>query len=375
MARRNIVLLSTDSRESESKKLHYTEAAASLGLEVRAYPDRRTECVLACSDFRAVDAAWLCKLHGIPGSDPIAASIASQKSLTYQFLQSRGFRTLHWQLPIELRDLQHSFDRPVIVKPDRGSGSFARHPWGYRVFASVDAFRRYLVRNRLLGTFLRYQADPSSGSGRYIVMEYVACKSMFGVASIIGAKRATVYDVHGMRAMSRSMIVDRILFGERHRDMASVAAVAQAFAEIGLRRTVLYVQCVERAGKLYPIDINLRPGTMFDLAASALGHPFYKEALSVFLGRQARMRFSWPSKCVGVRRMSLPLKAGTRRATFGPGGIPLIEKFSYDPARPYDLGHAWPTFAVQCSDRVDFDRRAGSVIARTIVRAARGRDG
>ena len=308
MAPRNVVLLSTGSSESESKSKHYARAAAQLGFGVRAHPDRRTAAVVACSDYRAVDAAWLCQRYGIPGPDPIAATIATHKSLAYSFLRAQGFRMLHWQVPLGGEELRDGFDRPVIVKPDRASGSFSRHPWGYRVFASTSAFHAWLVRNGQLRRFERYQAEPSSWSGRYLVMEYVASRNLYGVAALVGERHATVYDAHEMRTMPGSMVVDRILFGERHRDAPSVARMAAAFAGIGLRRSIVYLQCVERAGRLYPIDINLRPGTMFDLAVDALRLPFYDWALAAFTGRARAARFRWPHRRVGVRRIALALR-------------------------------------------------------------------
>lgn len=369
MSRRNIVLLSSGSKESESKKRHYAIAAASLGLDVLNRPDRGTACVIPCSDFKALDAALLCRQHGIPGSDPIAATIATHKSLTYHFLAERGFRTLFWYLPLNEADLEHGFDRPVIVKPDRGSGSYSIHPWGYRVFESVAGFRRYLVRNRLLDRFLRYQAEPMHWTGRYLVMEYVGGRSMYGVASVIGDRRADVYDVHEMRNAPGSAVVDRILFGEKHRDMGSIAGIAEAFAAIGLHRTICYVQCVERAGRLFAIDLNLRPGSMFDLAAAAMKLPFYTDALAYFTGRAQKMQFAWPHRRIGVRRMVGRLRPGVHKVTYGRGGIPLVKRLSYDAARPYDRVNAWPMFAVPCTGRRDFDRKAAAIATRTTVHA------
>lgn len=370
---RNVVLLSTGGKESESKRLHFAQAADALGFRVADRPDRHTACVIPCSDFKAFEAALMCREHGVPGPDPIAASIATHKSLTYHFLARRGFRTLRWSIPLEDSDLKHGFDRPVIVKPDRGSGSYAVHPWAYRVFGSVSAFRRFLVRNRLLEGFLRYQGTPSYWNGRYLVMEYVPNARLYGVAAAIGDRKAKIYDVHEMGNAPGSAVVDRILFGETHRDMESIAAIPKAFASIGLRRVVCYVQCVERAGRLYPIDLNLRPGSMFDLAVDALKLPFYTDLLRVFTGVDQKMRFAWPHPRVGVRRLVGVLRPGTCDVTYGAGGIPLVDRISYDVSRRYDLGRAWPLFAVPCRNRGEFERKSAAIAEATTISQKRRR--
>jgi hypothetical protein len=371
VSRENIVLLTTWSRESRSKMRQYAAAAAELGLDVREeHPDRRTAGVIACSDHRAVDAAWLCHKHGIPGSDPVAATVATNKSLAYSFIESRGFRTLRWEVPLSEADLRDGLRKPVIVKPDRGSGSRSDHPWGYQAFRSAKAFLDYLRRTRQLQAFLDYQRAPSHWWGRYLLMEYVPGR-LYGVAAAIADGRVAVYDTHGLATMPDSMLIETTLFGEQHEDMRAIARIAEAFAALGLRRTVLYTQCVARGGRLYPIDFNLRPGTMFDLLVGVLRLPFYAQALSFFLGRHRKMRFRWPSRYLGARRMHLPLRPGRRKVSFGPGAIPVVSEFHYDPRKPYDSGHALPIFAVRCTGRRDFDRRSRAVIARTVIHAAR----
>jgi len=365
----NIVLLTTPSRESHSKRRQFAAAARELGLEVRNSPDARTEAVIPCSDYRAVDAAVLCQQHGVPGSNPMAARIATHKSLAYRFLESRGLRTLGWQAPLTDADLLAGMRRPVIVKPDLGSGSFSRYPWGYRVFASARALRDWLRRNGLLQGFLDYQQSPRADVGRFLLMEYVP-SPVYGVACLIGDRGVAVYDRHTMKMMPDSMVVERILFGERHADERFARQVALAFAALGMRRSIFYVQCVARHGRLYAIDFNLRPGTLFDLAVAGAGVRFHTPALAYLLGREPaeRVRFS---RYFGVRRMNAPLQPGRREVTFGTGAIPLMSELHYDPSRPYDAGHALPVFAVRCSGWRDFDRRAEAVIAGTVVNRVR----
>jgi hypothetical protein len=157
-------------------------------------------------------------------------------------------------------------------------------------------------------------------------------------------------------------IVDWMLVGKKHRDADCVVNMIEALAKIGLRRTVVYIQCVDRAGRLYPIDINLRPGTRWELAADALGLPLYRRMLEFMLGLDNRFRFEWPAPYVGIRRMNLPLRGGRRKVEFGPGCVPMISELRYDARKPYDLGHAWPMFAVLCDRPEQFERRARAVI-------------
>jgi len=167
----NIVLLSTDSEESRQKARSWTHAADALGLKVRRTPDRRTRAVLACSDHKFVDAAWLAHAHGVPASGPAAAVIASSKALAYQFLRSRGFEMLPFLVPVSEADFALRWSRPVIVKPEQGSGTFALHPWGYQVFDGLRDFRQFLSRSGHMSAFLENQLHPHPDSGRYVVME------------------------------------------------------------------------------------------------------------------------------------------------------------------------------------------------------------
>lgn len=70
----------------------------------------------------------------------------------------------------------------------------------------------------------------------------------------------------------------------------------QSLHDIGLRQSIIYIQCVEKGGELCPIDINLRPGTMPDRAFHGLGLPFYTAALAYMLGLAETLDFSWPAR-------------------------------------------------------------------------------
>src|SRR3989442_5252361 len=91
MTRPNIVPLAANSFESREKARNWARAAHRLGLAVRRHPDRHTVAILPCSDSRLRDAAWLARNHGIPGVDPVAASVVSSKALPYGVLPSQGF--------------------------------------------------------------------------------------------------------------------------------------------------------------------------------------------------------------------------------------------------------------------------------------------
>ena len=135
--RGNIVVLRSDSYESLMKAQAYADAARRLGLSVRSYPDAGTMAILPASDSRGLDAAWMSRTCGVPGPDPAAVAIARSKSLTYEFLQRKGFDLLPWFVPVHEQDLHRAFAGPIIVKPDSGSGSSSPLPWGYRVFESL----------------------------------------------------------------------------------------------------------------------------------------------------------------------------------------------------------------------------------------------
>jgi hypothetical protein len=368
MGRANIVPLSTDSVESREKALGWTRAARKLGLGVRGHPDQSTVAVIPCSDQRLRDAAWLSRSHGVPGPDPVAAAVLSSKALAYDFLRARGFEMLFSYVPLAGLDLEIRFDRQVIVKPEYGSGTYAPHPWGYRVFASVGELRRWLRRCRLERRFFEAQALPDPRAGRYLIMEYVPTDWLHDVQCIIGDGEAVMYDQHSIALGPGSMRVKTLVLGEQLPQAPTVLAMAREFARLGLRRSLLRIQCIEREGKLYPIDFNMRIGVLVDCLNKKRRLGFYEHALRFMLGQNERMAFSWPSPRVGLHRMYLPLRPGRWRADFGEGAIPLVSDVTYDPRKPYDFGYAWPGFAVLSRSKTEALAKIESVLARTTVR-------
>jgi hypothetical protein len=365
---RNLVLLGTDSRDSQAKAGYYTRAAHELGLEVRDYPDRGTLAVLPCSDFLAVDAARLARACGIPGPDPLMVTIAGDKSLAYEFLRARGFRTLFWHVPMREEDLGIAFDGPVIVKPEKGSGSFAGYPWAYRTFGSLREFGAYLKRHRLYRKFFEYQKRPDSLLGRFFVMAYANTDFIQSVAAVIGDKRVEECAAGELRTDPETKMPMSMIVGKRHREADTAFAMIKALAQAGLRRSVVYLQCIEHRGRLYPMDVNLRTGTLWAAAAEGLDLHLHARILAFQLGLERNLRFRWPAPYIGVWRMPLPLKGGRRRVVFDNGCVPLITELSYDPNKPYDIGHAWPMFAMKFDRREDFYARADAVMADAEVR-------
>jgi hypothetical protein len=363
--RRNIVVLRSDSQDSLAKTDAFSAAARSLGLEVREQPDRDTLAILPASDFRALDAAWMARTYGVPGPDPVMVAIATSKSLTYEFLRRRGFPLLRWCVPQSARDLGVRWPGPVFVKPDAGSGSVSAKPWGYRAFPSLLDFQRFLVRGNLTAQFYQAQRDPQQ---RHLVMEYVAARELWSIATVAGDGPAMLYDTNVMTAMPRWNVIERLLVGARHPDTGSALRMARALAAAGLRRSVIYVQCMQRGGRLYPMDLNLRPGTMWSHCAQALGVRAHEEILAVLLGLKARPSIKWPAPYVGVARV--PMRSGPAevRAEFRHrAAIPLIERTAFARSRPLDNGQAWPRFAVLCERPRDFARKARAIIAATRI--------
>jgi D-alanine-D-alanine ligase-like ATP-grasp enzyme len=369
--RRNIVLAGIDSSISAIKIRAYTAAAHAMGLSVRWLPNADTVAILPVSDFRVLDAAWMCKSHGVPGPDPVVAAIAMSKSLLYQFLQNRGFEVLSWIVPIRDTDLHARLDGPVIVKPDAGSGAASRQPWGYRVFDGMRDFRRWLHLEKLTDRFLDTQVHTREQ--RHIVMQHVEGAQVYSAHTVAGDRGAVLYDTDVIRPMSKSsMVIARVLVGERLPDAPYAVRMASALAAAGLRRSIIYLQFVSRRGKLYPIDLNLRPGALWGQAATALGVPVNEELLAVMLGMKARPLIRWPAPYVGIVRVPTPLRSGRFRVEIGARDAVLLSgETHYDPAKPDHLGHAWPLFALTCDRPEEFDRRADAAAAS--IRLVRSR--
>lgn len=361
--KRNIVLLSSYSRESAAKEKQYRAAADTLNLQVADYPDSNTLGVFACSDFRSVDAANLAALHGVAGPEVLATMIATQKSLAYRFFAQRGFSTLWAHAPLRAEDLKLDVPYAIIVKPDKGSGSFAEHPWAYQRYDSLRHFHDWLVERQLLDAFLAYQNDPNSWYGRYLTMEYIDDSDVYTAAAVAGPESIAVYEGGRLRFTRDTLQCEWMLIGDRHPRHEQISRMIQALYDIGLRQSVIYIQCVEKDGQLCAIDINLRPGTMPDRAFHGLGLPYYRAALAYMLGMSDSLDFTWVAPYVGIRRVVLPLEHGRRKVQFGAGCVPLIEEVAYDSNRPFDLGHAWPMFAVSGQDGAHCARLAESLVS------------
>ena len=338
-------------------------AAARLGLEVRVHPNDKTVAVLPASDSRGLDAAWMARTYGVPGPDPVAVGIARSKSLTYEFLSRRGFELLRWLVPVCERDLRGSIGGPVIVKPDCGTGSSSPQPWGYRVFDDLRDFRRYLYRENLLERFFATQSTRPDQ--KQLVMEYVDA-DLWSVGTVAGNGTAHLYDCNVMQTLPNSKVMGRVLLGVRHPDVQTPVRMAGVLANAGLRRSIIYFQCVPRNGRLYPFDLNLRPGTMWEQAAVCLRVPAYDEVLAVLLGLKDRPQIRWPARHIGLVRVPRELRRGEYRAKCSdPSAIPVIDRVRYDPAKPYDAGHAFAMYALVCRRPSDFHPRAAAVIAGT----------
>lgn len=369
----NIVLLGSDSSDSRLKSEAYGTAARRLGLETRDYPDRHTAAVIPTSDSRALDAAWMARHHGIPGPEPIAVAIASSKSLAYEFLCARGFALLPWMVPSDERDLEHDLGGRVIVKPDVGSGSTGTAPWSYRVFADLRDFRRYLSREGLMRRFI---ARQRYGSGRHLAMRYVEQSEIFAVQTVAGDGAPVLYDCHTVRPMPGSKVTGRILIGARHPRTGDALRMADALAKSGLRRSVIFLQCVSMRGRLYPIDLNLRPGSLWSRAAVRFGVPAFEELLMRLLGRKRAPRIRWPAPYVGVGRVPLRLRPGTFRVEHSGDAVSLVDMVRSRPRKYYDIGQAWPMLAVACQRPKEFDTRWPAAVAATrLVPTRRRRPG
>jgi len=364
----NVVLLGTDSKESRQKAANWARAAKTLGLRVSASPDRRTVAVLPCSDHSAMEAAWLCQAHGVPGSHPLAASVASSKALAYEFLRRRGFNVLPFFVPTQSGDLQVKFGRPIIVKPEHGSGTVAPLPWAYRTFDSLADFRRFLISTKQESRFLEYQRHPHPGTGRFLVMEYLDTRTVEVVHCVIDDRRLVVFDQATSSFHEPEMTVESALFGVKLKDAKSVVGMANALAGLGLRRTILIVQCLQRRDRLYPIDFNLRLGAMIDRFIAVAEVDFYERALAFFIGRSRAFRFSWPAPYVALRRVYLPRRKGRYRAEFGDGCIPLMDRIEHDPRKPYDWGYSLPVFAVLSRNQAEARRRVEMAVRSMVLR-------
>jgi hypothetical protein len=360
---RNIVLLGLEGRDGGHRAGNWTRAARTRGLAVRRYPDRGTRAVIPCTDHHVVDAARLARMHGVPGPDPVAASIVTSKAMAFDFLRSRGFDPLFSCVPMSREDLRLPFKRRIIVKPERGTGGVGMQPWGYRTFDGMAAFRGYLTHSRLERAFFEYQRDPHPATGRYFLMEYVDTRWLHVVRMSVSESGVNVFEQSAFMVHPETRKVESRISGEPLPGMERIVAMASEFGRLGFHRAILLVQCLRARGVLQPIDFNFRTSAAFDLQNAALGLGYYDNALAFLLGEVPRVRYESPKPHIGVHHMYLRPRKGQYEVRFPSGCIPLVTRVSYDPKNPHDYGHAWPAFGVICKDRRDFLRQVKRVVS------------
>ena len=368
MRKPNIVLLGVGSRDSRHRARNWKKAARARGLAVRSYPDRATRAVIPCTDLRVVDAALLGRMHGVPGPDPVAATIVTSKALAFEFLRSHGFDVLFSRVPSCRQDLDLPFRRPIMLKPERGSGGVGAHPWAYRTFDGTADLKRYLSRAGVENRFFEYQTDPHPVAGRYFIQEFVETKWLHVVRMSISETGPSVFEKSAFTVHPRLMKVENRISGEPLPGIERIVAMAREFGRLGFHRAILLIQCVRARGVLQPIDFNFRISAAFDLQNEALGLDYYEKALAFLLGHEGRVAYSSPKPHIGVHHMYLRPRKGRYEVEFGADCIPLITQVTYDPKKPYDYGHAWPAFAVICRDRRDFLRQVREVVDSAKIR-------
>jgi hypothetical protein len=367
-SKRSVLILGSHSGYSRSKGRHLSESAASLGLLPVTALARHTTGVLITSDSRALDAALICKTYGLSGPSLEAAVVLSSKALAYNYLAACGCRVLPWTIPREWADLSCSLAAKVILKPERGSGQVGPHPWSYRVFDDLGDFADFLRKRRLVRRFFEYQRSPSAESGRYLAMEFVPGPKQFGITAVYSGQAYQVCNTWSSRRMPGSHVFSsRFLMGDEPADIPEALRVFDAVLELGWKRAMLSVQFVQKGTVLYPIDINLRASSVFDLAVGRLGQGFHLQALRCMFGDAVRIDSGLPQPYLGVVRVPVPLESTPRRALFPRTVTPLLTRIRFDPARPYDHSRAYPVFAFACRSEREFLRRSDQAIAETRI--------
>ncbi len=366
--RPSILILGSHSGYSRSKSRHLRDAIVANGMLPVTSMERGTIGVLITSDSRALDAALVCKMYGLPGPTLEAATVLSSKALTYGQLAAHNCSVLPWTIPREPADLSRSIAKKIIVKPERGSGQVGPHPWSYQVFEDLKGFAGFLRSRRLIRRFFEHQSCPSAGCGRYLAMEFVEAPKQFGVTAVYSDSTFQVCNTWSSRRMPGSNVFSsRFLMGDEPTGLKKAMRVFDMALDLGWKRAMLSVQFVQKHGVLYPIDINLRASSVFDLAVSRLGRGFHAQALAYMRGDAVSIEDSLPQPYLGVVRVPVPVGRTPRRAEFPIGVTPLLTRIRFDPDRPYDHSRAYPIFAIACRSEREFLLRSDQAIAQTRV--------
>src|SRR5262249_47541960 len=149
-----------------------------------------------------------------------------------------------------------------------GSGHLSKHPWGYRRFSSMQAFRRYLRQNRLENLFLRYQRDPEPSTGRYFATRYVNSTQQHVILMAVSESRVSVVDEYSKFGIGPHKRAQYKIHGDRcEKSAARIVDMMHEFRKLGFHRAIVSVQCFDCRGVLQPFDFNLRTSPSFDLLA------------------------------------------------------------------------------------------------------------
>jgi len=323
-----VALLVSKSRESQNKAKQLKRAASALGIAAEIFTDKPTvgfDLEIPCSDSRVNDTLWGRRV-GWMGS----------KSLSAQTLSKLGINSLPTFVVNSQQDvLRCEIEGPIFVKSDRSSGVVSPHSFGYQRFDSVRVFYDH-TRSAFPGALddLRYR----EGFGPYVIQPFLENAGMVTASFVNRTPIAPAFV-----KTDSTCFYDWMHFSPS-REIGQ-SKMLQPLAEYAAS-PFLYVQCLEHAGALYPIDINVRLSTYLDTLMTAKNPAFYEWCWRTLCGEteyfdvgehligRIKTDFSKPGKAYGDGAMATLLNFGNL--------VPAAGKF--------DAAYSYPTYIISGGD-------------------------
>lgn len=359
-----IVILHSTSRESINKANQFAGAAVELGCtpflttiedtpeELLAKVEGKIVAVLPCSDSCSEFAASLAQRVGLISGDTSLNALGS-KTGSYSILESLGFPVLPHHLVNTIDDIANSpLAGPVFIKPDRSSGAFSPHPWGYKMFVSKEALVDYLVSNDYVREF---ESDGyKEHIGSYLLMEAVTgVDGMFCVSAVQREDAVSTFGRCFVYVENTDHFYRYCHFDDSLSELSAVESLIGKMWDAGLKSPFLYIQCLKKNGVLYPIDVNTRLSTYLDSYATKFDKDFYRRALQFILGQEQKLSLNFAKSHTIMTRIRVDVTKPVLDIDYDKT-LEGVEPVNLDElgvaGAGYDIAYSCPTFCVSNDD-------------------------
>lgn len=369
----NAVILHSDSRESINKAYNFKQAAIKRGLipllfcpgnhvneqlnELGSYRyyassikhlskvlidllrNTKIDVIVNCSDSLTWNAVELGIHHKLISKASILPLLS--KCAGYDLFNTCNFNTLKYKPLNKYTDIiDAEFKCNIFVKPDWSSGVHSISKYGYKKFNSTKEFFDTITTD--LASFNRDSANPYA---KLMMMENVEHEGVYCISAILREDKVFCYGHSYMKISGDDCFYDYVVYEDIGNTKLLEPLISKLW-ENGFRSNFLYLQCLMKDGKLYPMDINTRLSTYLDTLATHYDPEFYGRVLDFIMNKNDNISFKLPAPKVLIARVRSDPHKPIKSIKYTPmkNVTPLnFDRLSISSAG-YDKAYSWPTY-------------------------------